>query len=117
MVKWDIVIVGFFLSLVLPSIFNALGIGSASILGLIVAGFVVGYAVKEGVIGGFWNATVSGALGGLIASLLIFIGATVVAGLPGAFVGGLVGSINAIGYLIYNAFVMGVFGAIGGALS
>lgn len=117
MVNWKMVILGFILSLILPSIFNGLGINSASILGLIVAGFVVGYAVKEGAFGGLWNATVAGALGGIISALLIFFGMTMVAGLPGFFVGGLVGSVMVLYYLVANVVIMGVFGAIGGAIS
>lgn len=49
--------------------------------------------VKEGATGGFWNATVAGAFGGIVIAILLTIFGTAIAGpvgfLIGAFAGGI----------------------------
>jgi Family of unknown function (DUF5518) len=67
MVKWGPVIVGFTLAVILANLFgnfvnNYWGVN----LGLFIAGFIVGYWVHVGILGGLWNATVAGSFGSSI---------------------------------------------------
>jgi hypothetical protein len=118
MVKWGPVVVGFILALVLGNLFGIYvneywGVN----LGLFISGFIVGYWVHEGIIGGLWNATVAGSFGSIVLAILLIIGGTIFAGLA-CFAAGLTTGITIlIASLIVNIVLMGVGGAIGGLLS
>ncbi len=112
MVKWGPVIAGFILAIILGNLFAMFGLGSY--LGLFIAGLIVGYWVHEGVLGGLWNATVSGAFGSIVLAILFIIGGTVFGGLAGFAAGLATGVVVIIWALIANIISMGIGGAIGG---
>ncbi|MBE2899612.1 hypothetical protein DNK57_02045 [Methanothermobacter thermautotrophicus] len=116
MVKWGAVILGFVLSIVFPYILSPF-VGQASILGLFLAGFVVGLMVKEGATGGFWNATVAGAFGGIVIAILLTIFGTAIAGPVGFLIGAFAGGILVLALLIVSMLFMGIGGAIGGFIA
>ena len=119
MTKWSAVTVGFILAVIVKSFF-----APYEFIGLLIVGFITGYIAHDGAIGGLWNAAVAGALGTIIAAILFIIASTLGGSIAGIF-GGLAGftisgvaSIFAIiGNLIYYAIVMGITGALGGALA
>ena len=119
MTKWNAVIIGFILAVIVKSFFS-----HYEFIGLLIVGFIVGYIAHSGIFGGLWNAAVAGALGTIICAILFVIVATFGGSLFGIF-GGLTGftisgisSITAIVMeLIYYAIVMGITGAIGGAIA
>ncbi|MBO6123824.1 MAG: DUF5518 domain-containing protein [Methanobrevibacter sp.] len=119
MTKWSAVIIGFILAVIVKSFF-----APYEFIGLLIVGFITGYIAHDGAIGGLWNAAVAGALGTIIAAILFIIASTLGGSIAGIF-GGLAGftisgvaSIFAIiGNLIYYAIVMGITGALGGALA
>lgn len=119
MTKWNAVIIGFILAVIVKSFFS-----HYEFIGLLIVGFIVGYIAHSGIFGGLWNAAVAGALGTIICAVLFVIVATFGGSLFGIF-GGLTGftisgisSITAIVMeLIYYAIVMGITGAIGGAIA
>ena len=119
MTKWNAVIIGFILAVIVKSFFS-----HYEFIGLLIVGFIVGYIAHSGIFGGLWNATVAGALGTIVCAVLFIIIATFGGSLLGIF-GGLTGftisgisSIAAvISELIYYAIVMGITGAIGGAIA
>ena len=119
MTKWNAVIIGFILAVIVKSFF-----AQYEFVGLLIVGFITGYIAHEGTIGGMWNAAVAGALGTIVCAILFVIIATLGGSLFGIF-GGLTGftlsgitSITVIiGYLIYYAIVMGITGAFGGLMA
>ena len=119
MTKWSAVIIGFILAVIVKSFF-----APYEFIGLLIVGFITGYIAHDGAIGGLWIAAVAGALGTIIAAILFIIASTLGGSIAGIF-GGLAGftisgvaSIFAIiGNLIYYAIVMGITGALGGALA
>lgn len=119
MTKWSAVILGFILSVIVTSFF-----AHYQFVGLLIVGFITGYLAKEGALGGMWNAALAGALGTIISAVLFILVATFGGSLAGIF-GGLTGftisgitSITTIIFeLIYYAIVMGITGAVGGALA
>lgn len=120
MTKWKAVIVGFILSVAVQSFF-----AQYAFIGLLIVGFITGYLAHDGILGGLWNAAVAGALGSIICSVLFIIIVTFGGGaLLGPF-GGLTGfTISGIGSIIavfkeiiYYAIVMGITGAVGGAIA
>ncbi len=119
MTKWNAVIIGFILAVIVKSFFS-----HYEFIGLLIVGFIVGYIAHSGIFGGLWNAAVAGALGTIVCAVLFIIIATFGGSLLGIF-GGLTGftisgisSIAAvISELIYYAIVMGITGAIGGAIA
>ncbi|MDI6882485.1 MAG: DUF5518 domain-containing protein [Methanothermobacter tenebrarum] len=117
MVKWGPVFVGFILSIVFPIILRSFMPGGASVLGLFLAGFVVGLMVKEGALGGFWNATVAGAFGGIILTILLSIFGALIGGIFGFFIGLFSGIAVVIVLLLVSMIFMGIGGAIGGFLA
>ena len=119
MTKWSAVIVGFILSIIVESFF-----GRYEFVGLLIVGFITGYIAHSGVLGGMWNAAVAGALGTIICAILFIFIATfgsslygVFAGLTGFTISGFASILAIIEELIYYAIVMGITGAIGGAIS
>ena len=119
MAKWSLVFFGFILTVVVQSFFAAY-----EFIGMLIVGFLVGYLANSGVLDGMWNATLAGTFGTIVCAILFVILSTIGGSLIGIF-GGLTGFtvsgvssiITVIGELIYYAIVMGIAGAVGGALS
>lgn len=119
MTKAGPVFIGFILAVIVKSFF-----GNYDFLGLLGVGFIVGYIAHEGIIGGMWNAAVAGALGTIVAAILFMFTATfggalfsLSGGLIGFTLAGITSLIPVVGNLIYYAIVMGITGAVGGAVS
>ena len=119
MTKWKAVIIGFILAVMVNSFF-----AHYEFIGLLIVGFITGYIAHDGVLGGMWNAAVAGSLGTIISSVLFIISATVggsflglFGGLTGFTVSGISSLFVVIAELIYYAIVMGITGAIGGAIA
>ena len=119
MTNWKAVIIGFILAVMVKSFFS-----QYEFIGLLIVGFITGYIARSGALGGLWNAAVAGALGTIVSAVLFILAATVGGSLFGIF-GGLTGftlsgisSLTAVlGELIYYAIVMGITGAVGGAIA
>ena len=119
MTKWKAVIIGFILAVIVKSFF-----AHYEFIGLLIVGFITGYIAHSGALGGLWNAAVAGALGTIITAVLFVLSATfggslfgIFGGLTGFTISGVSSIFAIIGNLIYYAIVMGITGAIGGALS
>ena len=119
MTNWKAVFVGFILAVIVKSFF-----AQYEFIGLLIVGFIVGYIAHDGIFGGLWNAAVAGALGTVICAVLFILIATfggslfgIFGGLTGFTLSGIGSLITVAGHLIYYAIVMGITGAIGGALS
>lgn len=119
MTKWKAVITGFILAVIVQSFFSRY-----EFIGLLIVGFITGYIAHSGIFGGLWNAAVAGAFGTIVCAGLFIISATIGGSMLGLF-GGLTGftvsgvtSLTAIiSELIYYAIVMGITGAVGGAIA
>ena len=120
MAKMSAVLTGFILTLIVY-----LFLGHYEFTGLLIVGFIVGYIAHDGILGGMWNAALAGAFGTIVSSILFIILVTVggtalmgpLGGLTGFTVSG-VGSLIAILYnIIKYMIIMGITGALGGALS
>ena len=57
MTKWNAVIIGFILAVIVKSFF-----AQHEFIGLLIVGFITGYIAHDGALGGMWNAAVAGAL-------------------------------------------------------
>ncbi len=119
MTKWSAVFTGFILTVIVHAFF-----ARYEFVGLLIAGFITGYIAHSGILGGLWNAAVAGALGTIIAAVLFIIIATVggslfgiFAGLTGFTLSGITSLFAVISDIIYYAIVMGITGAIGGAIA
>ena len=119
MTKWNVVFAGFILAMIVKIFF-----AQYQFIGLLIVGFITGYIAHSGLIGGLWHAAVAGALGTIIGSVIFIILATLGGGLFGIFggltgftVSGITSIFTIIGDLIYYAIVMGITGAVGGAIS
>ena len=119
MTKWKAVIIGFLLAVIVKAFF-----ARYDFVGLLIVGFITGYIAHDGALGGLWNASVAGAFGTIVCAILFIILATVggslvgiLGGLKGFTVAGIASVYAIIGELIYYAIVMGITGAIGGAIS
>lgn len=119
MTKWIPVFIGFILAVIVKSFF-----AQYEFIGLLIVGFIVGYIAHDGAIGGMWNAAVAGALGTIISAILFILATTfggsllgIFGGLTGFTISGITSLFVVFGYLIYYAIVMGITGALGGALS
>lgn len=119
MTKWKAVFIGFILAVIVKSFF-----AHYEFVGLLIVGFITGYIAHDGAIGGLWNAAVAGSLGTIISAILFVLAITFGGSLLGVFegmTGFTVSGIASIGIilmdLIYYAIVMGITGAIGGALA
>ena len=119
MAKWSAVILGFILTIMVKAFF-----APYEFIGLLIIGFIVGYIARSGALGGLWNAALAGTLGTIVTAILFILVATFGGGFLGIF-GGLTGfTLSGIGSLvkiveslIYYAIVMGITGAIGGAIA
>lgn len=119
MTKWKVVTIGFILALIVKSFF-----ARYEFIGLLIVGFIIGYLAHDGALSGLWNAAVAGSLGTIVAAVLFVLSATfggtlfgIFGGLTGFTLSGFSSIFVIIGDLIYYAIVMGITGAIGGALS
>ena len=119
MTKWNAVFTGFILAMIVKLFF-----AQYQSVGLLIVGFITGYIAHSGIIGGLWNAAVAGALGTIIGAILFIIlltfGGSLIGplgGLTGFTFSGIASIISIISDLIYYAIVMGITGAIGGAIS
>ena len=119
MTKWRAVIIGFILAMIVESFFS-----HYEFVGLLIVGFITGYIARSGIFGGMWNAALAGAFGTIVSAILFILSATLGGSLFGLF-GGITGftvtGLSSLGViiseLIYYAIVMGITGAIGGAIS
>lgn len=119
MTKWKAVIIGFILAVIVESFFS-----HYEFIGLLIVGFITGYIAHSGALGGLWNAAVAGAFGTIVCAILFILAATVggsffgiFGGLTGFTISGIVSLTAVISELIYYAIVMGITGAIGGAIA
>lgn len=119
MTKWIPVTFGFLLTLIVELFF-----GPYQFIGLLIAGFIVGYLAHSGALGGLWNAAVAGSLGTIISAILFILVATFggafvgpFGGLTGFTVSGITSLFAIVEQLIYYGIVMGITGAIGGAIA
>ncbi|MDO5848965.1 MAG: DUF5518 domain-containing protein [Methanobrevibacter sp.] len=120
MAKWGTVFIGFILAVIVKTFF-----GLYELPGLLLVGFIVGLIAHEGALGGLWNAALAGAFGNIVCSIIFIIIATLGGGALMGIFGGLVGFtvsgvyslIDVIGNIIYYVIVMGIAGAVGGAIS
>lgn len=119
MTKWKAVIIGFILAVFVKSFFS-----HYEFFGLLIVGFITGYIAHSGAFGGLWNAAVAGALGTIVGAVLFILAATfggsllgIFGGLTGFTVSGIAGITSIIMELIYYALVMGITGAVGGAIA
>ena len=119
MTKWSAVFVGFILAVLVKSFF-----APYEFIGLLIVGFITGYIAHSGALGGLWNAAVAGALGTIICAVLFILIATfggslvgIFGGLTGFTISGFASIISIIESLVYYALVMGITGALGGAIA
>lgn len=119
MAKWSAVLIGFILTVMVKAFF-----AHYEFVGLLIVGFITGYLAQSGALGGLWNAALAGALGTIICAILFIMVATVggsflglFGGLTGFTISGLASLADVIGTLIYYAIVMGITGAVGGAIA
>ena len=119
MTKWNAVVIGFILAVIVKAFF-----AHYEFVGLLIVGFITGYMAHDGAIGGLWNAAVAGALGTIITASLFILAATfggslfgIFGGLTGFTISGISTIFIIIGDLIYYAIVMGITGAIGGIIA
>lgn len=119
MTKWSAVFVGFILAVLVKSFF-----APYEFVGLLIVGFITGYIAHSGPLGGLWNAAVAGAFGTIISAILFILLATfggsfvgIFGGMTGFTFSGVVSIIAIIESLIYYAIVMGITGAVGGAIA
>lgn len=119
MTKWKAVIIGFILTVIVRSFF-----APYEFIGLLVVGFITGYIAHTGALGGLWNAAVAGAFGTIVCAMLFIILATVggsvfgiFGGLTGFTVSGVTSIVAIVEQLVYYVIVMGITGAIGGAIA
>ena len=120
MAKMNAVIIGFILTLIVYLFF-----GHYEFTGLLIVGLIVGYIAHDGILGGMWNAALAGAFGTIVSSILFIIlvtvGGTALMGPLGGLTGFTVSGIGSLVVVLYNIIkymiVMGITGALGGALS
>lgn len=120
MAKWSAVIIGFILAMIVKVCFS-----SYELIGLIIVGFLVGYIAKSGIGGGLWNAALAGAFGTIVGSILFILiattGGTFLGGIFGGLAGFTISGVSSLIAVIYEiikyALIMGIAGAIGGAIS
>ena len=120
MAKWSAVIIGFILCMIVKTCLS-----SYEFIGLLLIGLFVGYIAKEGILGGLWNAALAGAFGTIVASIIFVIiatsGGTFLSGIFGGLAGFTISGITSIFAIVYDIIkyilIMGLAGAIGGAIA
>ncbi len=112
MVDWGAVILGFILSIIFGGIFAIIIPVWGGILGLLLAGMVVGYLVGGDAINGAVNAGLAGVFGAIVLSLLLLIAGTLILGIIG-FAAATITSLFIFVGFIGVMLIMAVGGAIG----
>ena len=119
MAKWSAVFIGFILAIIVKAFF-----APYEFIGLLIVGFITGYIAHSGILGGLWNAALAGALGTILAAVLFILVATfggsfagLFGGLTGFTISGVTRLIAVVETLLYYAIVLGITGAVGGALA
>jgi hypothetical protein len=119
MAKTSAVLIGFLLTIVIKLFF-----APYEFVGLLIIGFITGYLAHSGALGGLWNAALAGSLGTIISAIFFVLVATfggsfagLFGGLTGFTISGITSLLAVVESLIYYAIVMGITGAIGGALA
>lgn len=119
MAKWSAVIFGFILTVIVKAFF-----APYEFIGLLIVGFITGYIARSGAIGGLWNAALAGAFGTIVCAILFILVATfggslfgIFGGLTGFTLSGVVSLVDVVITLVYYMIVMGITGAIGGAIA
>ena len=119
MTKRKAVIIGFILAVIVKSFF-----AHYEFIGLLIVGFITGYITRDGALSGLRNGAVAGAMGTIACAILFILVATfggnllsVFAGLTGFTLSGIETIIIIIEQMIYYAIVMGITGAVGGAIA
>jgi hypothetical protein len=112
MVDWGAVILGFFLSIILGGLFGIIIPIWGGIIGLLLAGMVVGYMVGGDAMNGAVNGGLAGVFGAIIISFLLLIFGTLILGIIG-FAAATITSIFILAGFIGVMLIMGVGGAIG----
>ena len=119
MTKWSAVIIGFILAVIVETCFSRY-----EFIGLLVVGFITGYIAHDGALGGLWNAAVAGAFGTIVCAIFFILAATLggsffglFGGITGFTISGITSLFAVVGELIYYAIVMGITGAVGGAIA
>jgi len=112
MINWGAVILGFFLSIILGSIFALIIPIWGGILGLLLAGMTVGYMVGGDAMNGAVNGALAGVFGAIVLSLLLLIAGTLILGIIG-FAAASLTSLFIIAGFVGVMLIMAVGGIIG----
>ena len=112
MVDWGAVILGFVLSIIFGGIFAVIIPVWGGILGLLLAGMVVGYLVGGDAMNGAVNAGLAGVFGAIVLSLLLLIAGTLILGIIG-FAAATITSLFIFVGFVGVLLIMALGGAIG----
>ena len=112
MVDWGAKILGFILSIIFGGIFAIIIPVWGGILGLLLAGMVVGYLVGGDAINGAVNAGFAGVFGAIVLSLLLLIAGTLILGIIG-FAAATITSLFIFVGFVGVMLIMALGGAIG----
>ena len=112
MVDWGAVILGFVISIIFGGIFAIIIPVWGGILGLLLAGMVVGYLVGGDAINGAVNAGLAGVFGAIVLSLLLLIAGTLILGIIG-FAAATITSLFIFVGFVGVMLIMALGGAIG----
>jgi len=112
MVDWGAVILGFVLSIIFGGIFAVIIPVWGGILGLLLAGMVVGYLVGGDAMNGAVNAGLAGVFGAIVLSLLLLIAGTLILGIIG-FAAATITSLFIFVGFVGVMLIMALGGAIG----
>jgi len=112
MVDWGAVILGFVISIIFGGIFAIIIPVWGGILGLLLAGMVVGYLVGGDAMNGAVNAGLAGVFGAIVLSLLLLIAGTLILGIIG-FAAATITSLFIFVGFVGVMLIMALGGAIG----
>ena len=112
MVDWGAIILGFILSIIFGGIFAIIIPVWGGILGLLLAGMVVGYLVGGDAMNGAVNAGLAGVFGAIVLSLLLLIAGTLILGIIG-FAAATITSLFIFVGFVGVMLIMALGGAIG----
>ena len=112
MVDWGAIILGFVLSIIFGGIFAVIIPVWGGILGLLLAGMVVGYLVGGDAMNGAVNAGLAGVFGAIVLSLLLLIAGTLILGIIG-FAAATITSLFIFVGFVGVMLIMALGGAIG----
>ena len=112
MVDWGAVILGFVISIIFGGIFAIIIPVWGGILGLLLAGMVVGYLVGGDAMNGAVNAGLAGVFGAIVLSLLLLIAGTLILGIIG-FAADTITSLFIFVGFVGVMLIMALGGAIG----